>query len=89
MRVPPDRKYFSLVLPSKLSDCETEKKSNLCVGYRAQHHGIDEMSLRRNIAEGRPLTARQLSLAGASASGGGPRSLVPHRIAERLETEKW
>jgi hypothetical protein len=89
MWVPADRKYFSLVLVPKLSDCETEKKSNLRVRNRAEQNSIDELSLRRNIAEGRPLTVRQLSLAGASASRGGPRLLVLHRIAECLETEEW
>ena len=89
MPVPNFEKYFSLVLAPKLSDCRKERKSNLCVQPRAGQYTIEEFSLRRNIASGRPLTVRQLRRAGASVSCSGSRLLVPHRIAERLETEEW
>ena len=82
--VPRLPKYFLLVLRPQLSDCKTEKKSNLRVRSWADHHSIDEKSLWRNIASGRSLIVRQLDLAGASASRGGRRLLVPHRTWRAL-----
>ena len=73
--VPTGRKYFSLVLPPKLNDCGTEKKSNLRGRDRADHH-----SNRRNEAEaehrlGPPVDRRDSVLLLLQAqSGGGGRS---------------
>ena len=73
--VPIPQKYFSLVLPPKLSDCGTEKKSDLRGRSRTDYHNNrrNEPEAERHL--GPPVDRRDsLFLLLQARSGGGGRS---------------